>query len=267
MQSNDISGGTLSFLLFQNMFKYDLKCDKNCEKDFKSNFYLKEYQFNKTFYIQKKNVELNNSLPILFYFCGLGVHDVKHRLQMFLNSNSCKCFNPIIFSLNLYAINDLNKMIQSAFDLFLKAKEEFPDFKFSFVGHSLGSGIATQTMKKIFENFENPSIHSLVLISTYPNLSFAYQHSKLKSLIQYLFQNVLDNESALDYLCKKGFSSKILIIQGNKDKIFLSNVIKTMISTIQNKNNSCKLNAKYLEMDHFEPANFDIWCKYVCELT
>jgi hypothetical protein len=265
MLNQQLQGGTLSFLLFQTFFRFDLKCDEECKKDLENNFIIKQYQTNKTFYIQKKNVLMDKNAPILFFFCGLGVHDVKHRIQMFLNSSSCKCFNPVIFSLNLYAIHDLNKMIESAYQLFIHAKEEFPDFKFSFVGHSLGSGIATQTMRKIFETIPNPPIKSLVLISTYPNLSFAYQHSSLKSLIQYLFQNILDNESSLDYLCSMGFSDKIIILQGRNDKIFLPTIIENMVKSIKLKNKNCDIRVKYIEGDHFKPAEFEEWCKYACE--
>lgn len=263
--TDPIQGGTLSFLLFQSVFKFDLKCDEACKKDLETNFTIKQYLTNKTFYIQKKNVTLDKNKPILFFFCGLGVHDVRHRIQIFLNSSSCNCFNPVVFSLNLYAIHDLNKMIESAYQLFIHAKEEFPDYKFSFVGHSLGSGIATQTVRKIFETIPNPPMKNLVLISTYPNLSFAYQHSSLKSLIQYLFQNILDNESSLDYLCSVGFSDKIIIIQGKKDKIFLPSIIKTMIENIKSKNKNCNIRVEYLDADHFKPAEFDEWCKFACE--
>lgn len=259
---NFIRGGTLSFQLFQNFFKFNIPCDDLCKQDYKTNF--QEHVYNKfSFSLTKTNENMNTKKPILFYFGGLGVSDIQHRLQLFLNyDNALHCINPVVFSIHMEAIHDLNKMINIGYDLYLHARREYPEYSFAFVGHSLGSGIAAQVVKTIFEKENNPPIYKLILISSYPNLSAIYEHSSLKSLIKYLFQNILDNEEALKIILKidPNFSKKIIMLQGKNDKIFSHTQLETMLKNIIYKNVSLIL----LDSDHFEPADFLSWNKYLC---
>ena len=259
---NLLKGGTLSFQLFQNFFKFNIPCDVACKNDYETNF--QEFQYTKlSFSLQKKNISMTPTKPILFYFGGLGVSDIQHRLQLFLNyDNATKCMNPIIYSIHMEAIHDINKMIKIGYELYLHAREEYPEYSFAFVGHSLGSGIAAHIVKMIFEKEIKPPLYKLILISTYPDLSAIYEKSSLKSLIKYLFQNILDNDDALKTILKKdpSFSNKIIILQGKNDKIFSSHPLEKMLQNIIYKNVSLIL----LNSDHFEPADFLLWNKYLC---
>jgi hypothetical protein len=259
---NLIRGGTLSFQLFQNFFKFNIPCNDSCKHDFHTNF--TEHTYSKfSFSLTKNNAELNKQKPILFYFGGLGVSDIQHRLQLFLNyENALQCINPVVFSIHMEAIHDLNKMINIGYDLYVNARKEYPEYTFAFVGHSLGSGIAAHVVQTIYEKENNPPIFKLILISSYPNLSAIYEHSSLKPLIKYLFRNILDNDNALKSILKVDptFSKKIILLQGKHDKIFSSNQLETMLKDILYKNVSLIL----LDSDHFEPADFMSWNKYLC---
>jgi surfactin synthase thioesterase subunit len=261
--NENLKGGTLAFHLLQNIFCFKTECDKKCLQKFNDTFTYNEFEKD-LFYISLKNFlleSIDETKPILIFFCGLGVQNVQYRIKDYLVEN-CNCMNSIIFSMHLSKIHDLNEMISKAQILYQHAKNMFPKNNFIFVGHSLGSGIALQTCKEIYEKETNPRIQGILLISTYPNLSFTFEKTKFKNLINYAFNNILDNEKAMQFLKtkiqKKNF---ILILQGDNDKIFNCKHIQEMID------NNNLINFASLEIikgDHFYPAEFKVWCKLLC---
>lgn len=265
MEENSLKGGTLAFHILQNLFCFKTICKNECLQKFNETFTYNEFEKN-LFYISLKSFKAENiniKKPILIFFCGLGVRDVQFRIKDYIIEN-CDCINSIIFSLQLNKIHDLNEMILKAQDLYYYAKKMFPKNKFIFVGHSLGSGIALQTCKNLFEKDDEciNNIKGILLISTYPNLSFTFEKTSFKNLINYAFNNILDNEQAINYLKtkieKKNF---IQILQGDEDKIFQCKHLKEMID----KNNFSNFaSLKIIKGDHFYPAEFEIWCNLLC---
>ena len=266
MEENNFKGGTLAFHLLQNLFCFKTVCKNKCLEKFNSTFTYNEFEKN-LFYISLKTFnfhEIDLKKPILIFFCGLGVRDVQFRIKDYLVEN-CNCINSIIFSMQLNKIHDLNEMIVKAQDLFHYAQAMFPKNKFIFVGHSLGSGIALQTCKELYEKDQKcfKQIKGILLISTYPNLSFTFEKTSFKNLINYAFNNILDNEQAMQYLKtkiqKKNF---IQILQGDKDTIFQSKHLQEMID----KNNLNQFaNLQIIKGDHFFPAEFENWCNLLCK--
>lgn len=268
-----LQGGTVLFNFVQNIFKLKDSCDEKCLQDFQENFIYEKDLKNKTLFVQKKNIELDPKKPILFFFCGIGVKESKYRLQNYLNSPESKCFNPIIFSLDLFSIHDINKMIENATNYFFQIKQKYNNFSFVFVGHSLGSGIACSTTLQILKilksnNIQNTTLYikHVFLISTYPNISNIFSISFLKNLAKYLFENVLDNENCLEEICKlyPEFASNICILQGKKDKFFPPFLIKNMI-----KKKSCFSSLRFYEIDgnHYDPAEVKLWGNVLCQLS
>lgn len=253
-------GGTLYFHILQNFFSFDSRCTKECKDDFNKNFTYDVLEQN-LFYVKRNNAKINKNLPIIIFFCGLGVKNVQYRLKDFIEEGSCT--NPIIFSMHLNNIHDINEMIERASKLFDIAQGMYPENKFVFVGHSLGSGIAVQTCLELFKRKTQPHITQVLLISTYPNLSYTFEKTYFKNFINYSFNNILDNENALIDLQKKSKQKNnfVTIIQGNKDSIFNFKHLQKMIL---NNSLSSFVSLNIINGDHFSPAEFHVWKQYLC---
>lgn len=268
----NLQGGTYSFSIIQKFFSIKDNCDLKCKKDLETNFIYEKDEKKKTMFLQKKNVPLDPQKPILFFFCGIGVQENKYRFREYLNSEQSKCFNPIIFSLDLFTLHDINKMVSNASDYFIEIEKKFPSFEFIFVGHSLGSGVACNTVLNLLKQIKTKEnnnkllpIKNVLLLSTYPNLSNIFNLSFMKNILFYFFQNILDNESALIEINKmdKDFLPKIFIFQGKDDSLFPLSIIKNMI-----KRNPClkNLNVREMQGSHFDPAEVKSWGAFICTL-
>jgi hypothetical protein len=255
-----MQGGTLSFHILQNFFSFDSKCDDTCLNDFNKNFIFELFEKN-LFYV-KNNKPINNK-PILIFFCGLGVKNVKYKLKNFLDYN-LHCLNNVMFGMEISNIHDLNQMIEQGYILYERASKMYPDNEFIFLGHSLGSGIAVQTCDVIYKKNLQPRIKGVILLSTYPNLSYTFEKTFFKDFINYSFNNILDNEAAIETLSKKIKKKHfIIIIQGNGDTIFNMKHLQDMVLK-QKLNKFVRL--EIVKGDHFYPAEIEIWGKYICTL-
>jgi len=272
VQERYLQGGTFSFSLIQKFFSIKDSCNTQCFEDLQNNFIYEKDETKKTMFLQKKNVPMDEKKPILFFFCGIGVQENKYRFREYLNSDESSCFNPIIFSLDLFSIHDINKMIKNAADYFLEVQEKYPTFEFIFIGHSLGSGIACNTLLHLLKQIsindreKKLRVKNVILLSTYPNLSSIFELSFLKSILFYFFQNVLDNEKALIEMnnIDENILQKIHIYQGKNDKMFPFSIIKKMV-----ERNPCfkNLNVTELKGNHYDPANVNEWGSLICSLN